>query len=294
MDTKILVTGSNGQLGKSLQALSNSQTGLQFIFAGKDELQIDLEAVVAYFFERYQPDFCINTAAYTAVDKAETEQEPAFAANTTGPRILAETALRYNCKLIHISTDYVFDGKKNRPYLETDSPNPLNYYGYTKWKGEQQVLSVNPDSLIFRTSWVYSPFGSNFVKTMLRLMATNQKIRVVNDQVGSPTNAFQLAATILRVINQLKKKNVNHHGIYHYSSETAVSWYDFALEIKDQIQSHCIIEPITTKEFPTPAARSAYSVLDKSKIKQDFAIEFTDWKTDLKNCIYELQNQQFQ
>jgi dTDP-4-dehydrorhamnose reductase len=289
MRTVILVTGSNGQLGKELQELATQYPQFKFIFTTREELLIESESVIAYFFEHYKPNYCINCAAYTAVDKAEDAQEIAFAANALGPKYLADAAARYQCKLIHISTDYVFDGTKKQPYTEEDSPRPLNVYGASKLKGEQEILQINPDSIIIRTSWVYSAFGSNFVKTMIRLMATKESIGVINDQLGSPTYAASLAKAILHIITVIQQtKKVAYRGIYHYSSDAVISWYDFAIAIKEILKSTCIVKPITTAEYPTPAKRSSYSVLDKTKIKEVFGVSFNNWKAELEECMQQI------
>jgi dTDP-4-dehydrorhamnose reductase len=281
----ILVTGSNGQLGKELQELALSYTQWQFVFTTKEELLIESESVIAYFFEHYKPNYCINCAAYTAVDKAEEAAEIAFAANALGPKYLADAAARYNCKLIHISTDYVFDGTKQQPYTEEDSTQPINVYGASKLKGELDILQTNPDSIIIRTSWVYSAFGNNFVKTMMRLMATKVSIGVINDQIGSPTYAASLAKVILQIVTTIEQTKIGYGGIYHYSSDSTISWYDFAIAIKEIINSTCMVNPIPTSAYLTAAKRSPYSVLDKTKIKQVFGVSFKDWKAELALCI---------
>jgi dTDP-4-dehydrorhamnose reductase len=281
----ILVTGSNGQLGMELQSLALENRNFNFIFTTKDTLAIENESVVHYFFEKYNPTYCINCAAYTAVDKAESEKELAYQINVTGVENIAKACLQFNTKLIHISTDYVFDGSKKQPYIENDSTNPINYYGVTKLLGEEVVQKNSKEFIIIRTSWVYSSYGNNFVKTMIKLMQSKESINVINDQIGSPTYAKSLAKVILNIINELENKLIAINGIYNYSSDAIISWYDFANEIKKLSKSNCIINPIATVNYPTPAMRSLYSVLSKEKIVQTFGVEFANWKTELKECI---------
>ncbi len=281
MQTTILVTGSNGQLGQELQVLAPLNKNYKFIFTNKEILNITNDEDVKIFFKKNNIDFCINAAAYTSVDKAETEKEEALVANALAPKYLATECKKYDTKLIHISTDYVFDGAKNSPYIENDITNPINYYGYTKWKGEQNVLEQNSEAIIIRTSWVYSSFGNNFVKTMLRLMATKESINVINDQLGSPTYAKSLAQLILQII----AKNPTANGLYNYSSNSSLSWYDFALAIKEIVKSDCILNPIPTSAYPSPVNRSLYSVLSKEKIVKTLGVTFSNWKTELEECI---------
>ncbi len=281
MQPIILLTGSNGQLGQELQVLAKNNTDFQFIFTNKASLNINEEKKVELFFEKNKFDFCINAAAYTAVDKAETEKEIAYIANALAPKYLAIACKKNNVKLIHISTDYVFDGAKNIPYTEYDTTNPINYYGYSKLIGEQNVLEQNEEAILIRTSWVYSSFGNNFVKTMLRLMNEKESINVINDQFGSPTYAKSLAQIILQIIGQ----SPTAKGLFNYSSNCVISWYDFAIAIKEIIGSICVVNPIATSQYPTPAKRSFYSVLDKTKITTEFEIQFNDWKDELKSCI---------
>ncbi len=288
MPSTILVTGANGQLGMELQVLAKAFTQYQFIFTTKDVLPIHDESIVHYFFKKYQPQYCINCAAYTAVDKAETDVAQATLINETAPLYLAQASLLYHTKLIHISTDYVFDGATTIPYTETATTNPLNVYGHTKLNGETNVLQTNPNNIVIRTSWVYSEFGSNFVKTMIRLLQTKESINVINDQIGSPTYAASLATIIMQIITLINTQKREINGIYNYSSNTEISWYNFATDIKYILNSNCNINAIPTTEYPTPAIRSKYSVLHKTKIVNELGIELSDWKSDLKICINKL------
>lgn len=277
----ILVTGANGQLGSELRVLSSSFPQYSFLFATREDLSVADETSVKKYFAEKNIDCCINCAAYTAVDNAEKEKDAAFAANASAAGYLAAACKESNALLIHFSTDYVFAGDSNSPYTEEDATAPLNYYGETKAGGEKLALENNDATIVIRTSWVYSSFGKNFVKTMIRLMTDKESIGVVNDQIGSPTYAADLAAAVMQIIS-----GENHTpGIYHYSNEGIISWHDFALEIKDMMGSSCIVNGIPTSAYPTPAKRSAYSAMDTSKIKSTFGIEIPFWKDSLKQCI---------
>ena len=284
----ILVTGASGQLGQSLQYIAKDYQDYEFIFASSKDLDITNQEKVTHFFNNHNIDFCINAAAYTAVDKAESEIEKAQAINVAGPKNLAIACKNNNVKLIHISTDFVFDGASKKPYLETDTVNPLGVYGATKWEGELEIMKHMSEFFIIRTSWVYSQFGNNFMKTMLRLASERDSLNIVSDQVGSPTNAVDLAKAILQIINyfQLPKPNTqNLFGIYNFSNEGMTSWYEFAKEIF-RINSISIeVNPIPTEAFPTPAKRPKYSVLDKSKIKNTFNIGIKSWQESLQQII---------
>lgn len=283
---KILVTGSNGQLGKELQRICNTMPGYEFIFLSKSDMPVNQFEMVRHIFNTLKPAYCINCAAYTAVDKAEEEKDLAFEINGEAVGVLAAVCLEHETKFIHISTDYVFDGKGDKPYLESDETSPVNAYGASKLKGEEEAFKCNPDSLIIRTSWVYSEFGKNFVKTMLRLMADKNSISVVNDQVGSPTYAADLADAILQIILYPEWKP----GIYHFSNEGVITWFDFANAIKDIARTNTAIHPISTAEFPTPAKRPAYSFFNKQKIQDAFGINLKDWKASLASCIQRIEN----
>lgn len=283
---KILVTGSNGQLGKELQLICNTLPGYEFIFLSKSDMPVNQFELVRHIFNTIKPAYCINCAAYTAVDKAEEEKDLAYEINGEAVGVLAAVCLEHETKFIHISTDYVFDGNGNKPYVETDETSPVNAYGSSKLKGEEEAFRYNPDSLIIRTSWVYSEFGKNFVKTMLRLMADKNSISVVNDQVGSPTYAADLAEVIIKIIQYPEWKP----GIYHYSNEGVITWFDFAKMIKEIAGTGTEINPVTTAEFPTPAKRPAYSVFNKQKIQDSFGIKLKDWKSSLAICIQRIKN----
>ncbi|MFK5882069.1 MAG: dTDP-4-dehydrorhamnose reductase [Sulfurospirillum sp.] len=278
----ILVTGSNGQLGSEIRELS-SQYNYNFLFTDKDTLDITDEKTIKEFIEKNNIDLIINCAAYTAVDKAEDDEVNADKINHLAVKNLSEIAKDKNVKLIHISTDYVFDGKNYKPYNEDDVTQPNGIYGKTKLDGEKAMLGINPfNSIIIRTSWVYSSFGNNFVKTMLRLGRQRDELGVIFDQVGTPTYARDLAKAILDIIPQIENKTVE---IYHYSNEGALSWYDFAKAIFRLSEVDCKINPIETKDYPTPATRPHYSLLNKSKIKKEFDIEIPYWKDSLNECL---------
>ena len=282
----ILVTGANGQLGSELRALSPSFPQYHFFFAAREELSVADEASVKKYFSENNIYCCINCAAYTAVDNAEKERDVAFAANASAAGYLSAACKESNALLLHFSTDYVFAGDSDAPYTEEDATAPLNYYGETKLQGEKLALQNNDATIVIRTSWVYSSFGKNFVKTMIRLMTEKESIGVVNDQIGSPTYAADLAAAVMKIIS-----GENHTpGIYHYSNEGIISWHDFALEIKELIGSKCIVNGIPTSAYPTPAKRSAYSAMDTSKIKSTFGITIPFWKDSLKKCVEILTN----
>jgi dTDP-4-dehydrorhamnose reductase len=280
----ILVTGANGQLANEIKILSKNYLSYRFLFAAKEELPIDDTQSIKSFFERNQIDYCINCAAYTAVDKAESEKEKAFEINADAVGELAEICFEYNVKLIHISTDYVYDGSRKVPLKETDSVGPVNLYGASKLKGEQLALAQNPSTLIIRTSWVYSSFGNNFVKTMLRLFKEKEEINVINDQLGSPTYAADLAAVILLFIERMQEGK-SFSGIVNYSNDGVTTWYQFAEEIKALVDSNCKINPIPTSVYKTAAKRPLYSVLDTSKISELLDINIPSWKKSLKSCI---------
>jgi dTDP-4-dehydrorhamnose reductase len=277
----ILITGAQGQLGSEFQAVQKSLPQYNFLFTDRNELQIVNKISVTNYFANNKIDVCINCAAYTAVDKAETEKELAIDVNANAVGYLAKACAINNTQFIHISTDYVFDGKATFPYKPDSKTNPVNFYGQTKLDGELNAISENENSIIIRTAWVYSSFGNNFVKTMIRLMNERQSIGVVNDQRGAPTYAADLAEAIMQIID----KNNFIPGIYHYSNKGDISWYEFAKEIAQQINTTCTVNPITTAQFPTPAARPAFSVLDTAKICSTFGIEITEWKDSLKECI---------
>ena len=286
MPKSILVTGANGQLGNELRELSVFYTGDTFTFTGRSELDFsNTEAIRTYFIDK-TVDIIINCAAYTAVDKAESEQAVAREINTTAIETLARIAKEKNISLIHISTDYVFDGKNFKPYVETDRTDPQGVYGQTKLDGELAMLTINPaKSLIIRTSWVYSSFGNNFVKTMLRLGKERDELGVIYDQVGTPTSARDLAQAILSIIQPPILNAQKTTEIYHFSNEGVCSWYDFAKTIFELSDIDCNVKPIETLDYPTPAKRPHYSLLNKAKIKKTFDITIPYWKDSLQECL---------
>jgi len=283
---KILVTGSNGQLGSEIKERASGFPQYQFVFTDIEELDLTNKKDVNNFFKENQFDVCINCAAYTAVDKAEDDRELALLVNFEAVKILAETCSAHNTFLIHVSTDYVFDGTNYKPYEETDPPSPNSYYGLTKLKGEEAVFSISDHAVIFRTSWLYSSYGNNFVKTMLRLGKEKEQIGVVADQVGTPTFAGDLADAILTAIDKYDGKPINE--IYHFSNEGAISWYDFAKAIMMESSLNCKVTPIESKDFPAKANRPFYSVLNKAKVKTDLNIEIPYWLDSLKLVLKKL------
>jgi dTDP-4-dehydrorhamnose reductase len=279
----ILVTGANGQLGQALQSIAPKHPEIRFQFCGSNEVDLTNKESIQSAFAIYNPNFCINAAAYTAVDKAESEPEKAFAINADGVRNLAEVCRESRCVLLHVSTDFVFDGLKKFPYTETDAPNPTGVYGASKLAGEQAVLEILTGFYIVRTAWVYSNFGANFMKTMLRLGAERDQLKVVDDQIGSPTLATDLAKALLFICQQTAQNLAQApYGIYHYSNEGSCSWCGFAQQILLNHHINTPVLPIPTTSFPTPAKRPAYSVLDKSKIKKAFGIEIASWQDALQ------------
>jgi dTDP-4-dehydrorhamnose reductase len=281
----ILVTGGNGQLGIELKKRCQGLPDINFLFTDIEDLDISNTRDVNEFFRINAPAYLINCAAYTAVDKAETEKELAQKVNSTAVKILNDACLQYNTRMIHISTDYVFDGLIFRPYTEEDSPHPLSEYGKSKLAGEKKLSPFN--SIVIRTAWLYSAYGNNFLKTMLRLGHEKGALRVVSDQVGSPTYAGDLADGLLSVI-KFCQKSVFPHGIYHFSNEGVCSWYDFAREILIKANIAATIEPIETKDYPTPAQRPYYSVLNKHKIKSTFGISIPHWQEGLLSCLNDI------
>lgn len=280
----ILITGANGQLGNEIKILSKKNPGYQFLFTSKEELSIENTESVRAFFKNNHIDYCVNCAAYTAVDRAESEKEKSFLINADAVGELAKICSDNQVKLIHISTDYVYDGSSEIPLKEDAAVGPVNVYGLSKLKGEQLALEQNPSTIIIRTSWVYSSFGNNFVKTMLRLFKERDEINVVNDQLGSPTYAADLADVIMKFIQQIEKGKT-FSGIVNYSNAGVTTWYNFAKEIKALVQSNCKINPILTSAYKTPAERPQYSVLNTSKIKELLEINIPSWKESLKSCI---------
>jgi len=288
---KILVSGAYGQLGSELKEIELQFPNYHFLFTDVDTLDITNEFAVETYFNKNRPDFVINCAAYTAVDKAETEKEIAEKVNAIAPKIIGRFSKKIGAKLIHVSTDYVFDGKTNLPYSETDAVNPKGVYGKTKLQGELNCLSENPESIIVRTSWLYSEFGNNFVKTMLRLGKVRDSLKVVVDQIGTPTYAADLAKVILSIIQVSEKDAIKFiPGIYNYSNEGVASWYDFAKAIFDIENIKCAVSPVLSNQFPTLAKRPHFSVLNKSKIRMNFGLEIPYWRDSLKRCLDKIEN----
>lgn len=285
MQQTILITGAKGQLGIEIGKISNKLPEFDFIFTDIDNLDITNTQATTDFVKQKQPVAIINCAAYTAVDKAEVETEKAENINKTGAYNLAKAAFSNNAFLLHISTDFVFDGKTNTPYTETNTPNPIGVYGQTKLWGEEQIKDSKADYAIVRTSWLYSDGNANFLNTMLKLGNIQQTINVVFDQIGTPTAAPDLAEVLLLMIRKkiIEKQPIS--GIYHYSNEGVCSWYDFAVQIMQQAQLECKVQPIHTSEYPTPALRPAFSVLDKTKIKKTLNIQIPHWEDSLTKVI---------
>jgi dTDP-4-dehydrorhamnose reductase len=281
----IVVTGKNGQLGSELQLIAPSFAhAYNFLFADRAVLDLSSNDSIDKFCAVHHPAVVINCAAYTAVDKAETDRDAAFQINAVAVGKLAVFCKAVGALFITVSTDYVFDGNGTIPYLPSDTTDPINYYGASKAEGEKLAVTNNPESIIIRTSWVYSRFGNNFVKTMIRLMGERPSLNVVGDQIGAPTYAADLAAAIMHMVAQKVAGNT-HSGIYHYSNSGAISWYDFAVAIGEMIQSTCAVAKIGSEAFPTPAKRPHYSLMDCSSIIQDFGVEQPDWKESLAVCI---------
>ncbi|MCB9353607.1 MAG: dTDP-4-dehydrorhamnose reductase [Lewinellaceae bacterium] len=282
----ILITGANGQVGQCFRQLAATYPDWQFVFADIDEVDITNGKAVFSFFknlDRAGLQWCINCAAYTAVDKAESEPLLARRINVNGARYLAEACAARGIPVVHLSTDYVYHNRQNTPFVETDAVSPKSVYARTKLAGDRAVLRANPQAMVIRTSWVYSPFGANFVKTMLRLGTERSELKVVFDQIGTPTYAPDLAAAILSIIKQSEKTSFS--GIWHYSNEGVTSWYDFARAIFEIRGIDCRVRPIVTAEYPTPAARPPFSVLNKAKIKDAFGLEIPHWRESLQQCL---------
>ena len=297
---RILVTGKNGQLGQSINKLINTETKIdnnqssnEFIFVGREELDLsNNSSIINYFNNNDKFDVIINCAAYTAVDKAEEEQDLVNQVNHLAVKQLAQIAKNQQAKLIHISTDYVFDGESDKAYLETDGTSPINVYGKTKLAGEKALQEIMPtNAMIIRTSWVYSEYGNNFVKTMLRLGKERDEINVVSDQIGSPTYATDLAKAILKIIDNRDYQDKDRATeIYHHSNKGEISWYDFTKEIFKLAKIDCKVSPITTEQYPTPAKRPKRALMDKEKIVEKFSIKTHYWKETLCSCINNIEN----
>lgn len=283
---KVLVTGANGQLGSALRRLLDREMPGEAIYTGKEDLDLTDADAVERFVRDNEVTHIVNCAAYTAVDRAEEEKRECALINTDAVKNLAAAADLFGAKIIHISTDYVFDGTNHRPYRESDKVNPISQYGTTKRKGETALLALAPESIIIRTAWLYSDTGSNFVKTILSLADRQEKIRVVCDQIGTPTYARDLAQAILAIL----KSHQWVAGIYHFTNEGAASWYDFAKAILRIAGKRANVEPIPTEDYPTAAARPAYSILDRSRVKATYGVEIPHWEEALADCIKLIQN----
>ena len=280
----VLVAGANGQLGQAIQFIAKNHTEIKFVFCSSSDLDISNKENCQTVFQNTKPDFCINAAAYTAVDKAESDRDKAELINVIGSKNIAEVCNQFDVKLIHISTDFVFDGSNDKPYTETQITNPKGVYGQTKLDGEKAIQQIFSKYFIIRTSWVYSQFGNNFMKTMLRLASERTSLSVVNDQIGTPTNAVDLAEALVQIILfNNNQQPTNNYGIYNFSNEGECSWYDFAKKIFEINNVSIDLSAITTEQFPTPAERPKYSVLDKSKIKATFGITIKTWEESLKS-----------
>jgi len=298
---RILVTGKNGQLGRFIQKtvntdtkIDNNQSTNDFIFVGKEELDLSSESSISHYFNNNKFDIIINCAAFTQVDRAEQEAELANQINHLAVKQLASIASNHQSWLIHISTDYVFDGESNKPYLETDTPNPINVYGKAKLAGEKALQTVMPmNALVIRASWLYSEYGNNFVSTMLRLGRERDELSVVNDQMGSPTYAADLADAILEIIRHKKFRDLAQTTqIYNYSNEGEISWHEFAKEIFKIEKIECEVNPVTSQQYPTPAKRPRNTLMNKDKIVEVFNIKISNWKSSLNTCMVILKQQQ--
>ena len=279
---KILIIGGNGQLGNCLNKLSSEYTlDYEFHFTDYDTLDITNQKQINEYFSEYEPHYCINVSAYTAVDLAEQEKEKAFAINAEGVKHLAEACAEKGIDLIHISTDYVFDGDTNIPYSEDNFTNPLSVYGASKLEGENLALENNPKTIIIRTSWLYSEFGKNFVKTMLNLFGSKDELNVVADQFGQPTNANDLAEVIMKIISTEEKE----YGVFHFSNYPETTWFDFAKKIAELSKSKIKINPISTEQYPTPAKRPMRSTMCLDKIENSYNIEPKYWENSLEECM---------
>lgn len=285
MKKNILVTGCNGQLGREIQKLKSSHPAIIFHFTDINELDITSEKQLDQFFSENHINYIINCAAFTAVDQAEKEKDLATLINVTAVELISKIASKYGAAVIQISTDYVFDGIRNSPYFESDIPNPNSFYGSTKFLSEEKIKQFATNAIIIRTSWLYSEYGHNFVKTMLRLGIERDSLEVVNDQIGSPTYAADLAEIILQLILSHDFSGIE---IYNYSNEGYCSWFEFAQAIMEIKNIDCKINPIKTKDYPTEVNRPAYSLLDKSKISKKLKITIPHWKSSLKECLKNL------
>lgn len=280
------VTGADGQLGKCLFDVLQSNHRIRAVFSRRSDLDLSSSDAVRKFITEHAVDAVINAAAYTAVDKAEDEPDAALHANADIPQILANVCAQCGIPMIHVSTDYVFDGTATKPYAESDTENPQSQYGMSKYLGEQEVLFAGKRNIIIRTSWLYSEYGHNFVKTMLRLGNQKEQISVVNDQVGSPTYAGHLASALVKLVEEVvSAPNKDFGGVYHYANTGTATWFDLATAVMKIKDLPCKVNPCSTKEYPTKAARPAYSVLQTQKIQSIFDLQIADWKEALREAL---------
>ncbi|MDY0098763.1 MAG: dTDP-4-dehydrorhamnose reductase [Bacteroidales bacterium] len=286
---RILVTGASGQLGREIEVISKKYFGYEFNFTDINELDITDPEKVNSSVKDFRPDWIINCAAYNFVEKAESEPEKAMLINGTAVRNITSAIRESECKFIHISSDYVFNGSSTKPYSESDLTDPLSAYGKSKLAGEKYALEFY-GTMILRTSWLYSAFGENFLKTILKKTAGNNEVKVVFDQTGTPTYAADLAGAILDIVaGVIRNQLAFNTGIYHYSNEGVCSWYDFAVEIVREAGIDCMIRPVLSREFPSSVTRPSYSVLNKGKIKENYGLEIPHWRDSLKKCIEIIQ-----
>jgi len=286
----ILITGAKGQLGNELKVVSQKYYGYDFIFTDIDTLDITDAIKTANYIRTARPDWIINCAAYTQVDKAESDYQTALLVNGIAVKNISDSIKDSTCRFIHISSDYVYDGNSNTPYSESSQPNPLSAYGRSKLEGEKAAL-LHPGSMIIRTSWLYSSFGSNFVKTIIRLGNEKESVRVVSDQTGSPTYARDLAEAIMLIISGVIRNQIAFNaGTYNYSDEGLCSWYDFAVAIVEEAGLNCLVMPISSNDYPAVTKRPVYSVMNKSKIRENYNLVIPHWRTSLKKCIKIMNN----
>lgn len=283
----VLVTGANGQLGNCLKNFKKDFPKIDFVFTDVDELDITNEKELEAFFNKQEYDYLVNCAAYTSVDKAEEDKENAKLLNVHAVKLLAGFSKKFNFKIIHISTDYVFGGKHFRPYTEESIPEPESVYASTKYDAEKILAQISNNSIILRTSWLYSEFGNNFLKTIIKLASNRDELKIIADQIGTPTYAGDLASAIMTVITNYPKNKRTE--VYHFSNQGIASWFDFAFEIVSQTKIDCKVLPIKTEEYPLPAKRPFYSVMDKSKFTDTFNVDIPYWKQSLKTCISNLK-----
>ncbi len=288
MKLKVLITGSKGQLGNEIRMIAGSRPDWEFFYTDVEELDISNQQAVHEYLEKYQPDVLINCASYTAVDKAEENKSIAELINAKAVEILANECSRQDAFMVHVSTDFVFGGEKNTPYVEADFPNPRSIYALSKFHGEQAFLEQAAKGCIVRTSWLYSSFGHNFVKTMLKLGKEKDQLGVVYDQVGTPTYAHDLARAIFELLDH--RDRMEALEIFHYSNEGIASWYDFSAAVMEYAGLHCHVKPLLAVEYPLPASRPHYSVMSKKKIREFLGTEIPHWRQSLEKCIHKLEN----